>query len=171
MLAAHTLLVDAVTADERLLDRILANDGRFAKFRKVLNDEKVARVLTLQDVAHMLGVTADSLVNFANGRAPVLQGAASELPVSGQNDLGPITTSLDLRPAFERGAEPLGIVLDAISALGPGGGLMVEAPFHPMPLRRVLGGRGFESRAAQISPEHWQVVFRRGNPDPRGEMQ
>jgi uncharacterized protein (DUF2249 family) len=169
MFVADTLLIDALRHDEKVLDRILALDGRFAKFRKVLNDQRVASVLSLADVAHMLDVAAGALLDFANGEAPMkLQGAASEPPRSSQGSLEPIAETLDLRPEFERGIEPLMIVLDAISVLKPGTALMVEAPFHPMPLRRLLGGRGFESRAIQVSPEHWQVVFRRENSDAHG---
>jgi uncharacterized protein (DUF2249 family) len=172
MLVADTLLIDALRQDEGLLDRILAVDGRFAKFRKVLNDERAASVLSLQDVARMLDVAAGALVDFANGRAALtLQGTPSELPTFAQADPGSIEETLDLRPEFERGIEPLMIVLDAISALEPGAALMVEAPFHPLPLRRLLGGRDFGSRATQVSPEHWQVVFRRENSDAQKRMQ
>ncbi len=166
MLAADTLLMDALRRDEGLLDRILGFDGRFAKFRKVLNDERVARALSLEDVARMLDVAPGALLDFASGRGPMkLQSAPSAPPASGRIDPGSIRETLDLRPVFERGIEPLMIVLDAISALEPGAALMVEAPFHPLPLRRLLGGRGFESRATQVSPEHWQVVFSRENSD------
>lgn len=172
MLVADTLLIDGLAQDEQLLDRILALDGRFAKFRKVLNDERAASVLSLEDIANMLGVESGALLDFANGQAPMnLQPAASELATCSQVDLRSITTSLDLRPLFERGIEPLMNVLDAIAALEPRGVLMVEAPFHPLPLRRLLGGRGFESRAAQVSSEHWQVFFSREDSNGGRAMQ
>lgn len=172
MLAAGTLLIDALGHDEFLLDRILALDPRFAKFRTVLNDERVASSLRLEDIARMLDVAIGPLVDFANDRTPMkLPEIPSKLPTSSGIDLGSTTaTTLDLRPVFEKGTEPLMAVLDTVSALEPDATLIIKAPFHPLPLRRLLGGRGFESCATQVSPELWEVVFKREKSDGHGTM-
>ncbi|SDT57041.1 putative zinc-binding protein [Bradyrhizobium canariense] len=165
VLTADTSLIDGIMRDESLLDRIIALDGRFGKFRKVLNDERVAANVNLKDVAHMLDVEVRALLAFANGQAPMeMPGKPSELPVSGSIDASATARILDVRPLFERGIEPLMTILEAASALEGDAALIVEAPFHPLPLRRLLGGRGFESRAARLSSEHWQVAFRHEPP-------
>src|SRR5512134_792560 len=43
------------------------------------------------------------------------------------------------------------------SPLPVGAGLIIEAPFHPVPLRRVLGEQGFETFAEQLAAGHWRV--------------
>jgi len=162
MLQADTLLVDALKQDEKLLERIGALDERLKKFSKILGDERVASALSLKDVARMLDFTLDAFVDFANGQAPTnLRGVSFEVPALSQADIGTITKTLDLRPQFEQKKEPLMIVLDTVSSLKPDDALMVEAPFHPMPMRRLLGGWGYRSYATQLSPEHWQVTFKR----------
>ena len=44
---------------------------------------------------------------------------------------------LDVREDLSRGQEPLSRIMDAVAALGPGGVLVLRAPFEPLPLYRV----------------------------------
>ena len=67
---------------------------------------------------------------------------------------------IDLRTIFERGIEPLSLILNAVSSLRSEEHLLLDAPFHPLPLRRLLEGRGFDSRASQIGPAHWRIEIR-----------
>jgi hypothetical protein len=45
--------------------------------------------------------------------------------------------------------------------LAVGAGLIVEAPFDPVPLRNTLVEQGFESFAEQLAERHWRVCFHR----------
>jgi hypothetical protein len=162
MFVADTSLLDAVMRDETVLDRILATDSRFQKFRKVLNDERAAAILDFEDVAHMLGMPIQALISIANGEEPASSSPIGPEPhVVDRIDPSLSARTLNLRPLFERGVEPLSIVLEEISALATDTALMIEAPFHPLPLRRLLSGRGFDSLACQIAAEHWRVLFTR----------
>jgi len=38
--------------------------------------------------------------------------------------------------------------------------LMIEAPFDPLPLRRLMGRKGFSSYAQPVSEGHWQAFFK-----------
>lgn len=49
---------------------------------------------------------------------------------------------LDVRPALERGEEPLPHVLEALRELLPGSVLVLIAPFQPKPLEALLAARG-----------------------------
>jgi len=162
-LAPETRLIDAMASDEEILDRLIAHDPKIAKFKKVLNDERVARELRLADVARMLDLPVDEFLLVAKGTpfAEARGAAGVEPPQSGWLDEGARTKVLDLRPVFERGMEPLAMILEEVSRLEADTVLIVEAPFHPLPLRRLLAGRGFESLVRQLSSEHWQVAFRR----------
>jgi len=68
---------------------------------------------------------------------------------------------LDVRPMIARGEEPLTALLDVADKVGIGEILIVDAPFDPAPLRRLLDRKGFEDHAEQLSDEHWRVHFRR----------
>ena len=66
---------------------------------------------------------------------------------------------LDVRPSLVAGEDPLGLLLTAADAVGFGGFLVVDAPFNPSPLRRVLAARGFSSYGRRLGPAHWRVFF------------
>lgn len=160
-----TSLIDALLAEEAFLERLIAYRPVLAKFQPVLNDEHVARELRLADVARMVDLPVETLLAVTEGAAlPELPagmpaaGADMQL-ASGWVEPGEDRATLDLRPVFERGIEPLAMILDEIARLGPETTFMIDAPFHPLPLRRLLGGRGFESCARQLSAAHWQVAF------------
>lgn len=68
---------------------------------------------------------------------------------------------LDVRPILAKGIDPLEQILAKADTLPEQDILMIEAPFDPLPLRRLLAGRGYASHAVSLSPEHWQVFFKK----------
>ena len=68
---------------------------------------------------------------------------------------------LDVRPMIARGEEPLRRLLELAAGIAVGEAFIVEAPFDPAPLRRMLTHKGFEDHAEQLSDDHWRVYFRR----------
>jgi hypothetical protein len=66
---------------------------------------------------------------------------------------------LDVRPSLAAGEDPLGQILHAADAVDFGGFLVVDAPFNPSPLRRVLASRGFSSYGRRLNAAHWRVFF------------
>ena len=42
-----------------------------------------------------------------------------------------------------------------------GGGLVIDAPFDPVPLRRVLERRGFATFGRRLAEQHWRICCRR----------
>lgn len=71
------------------------------------------------------------------------------------------TTVLDVRPDLERGDEPFARIMEAAVGIQPGQSLIVIAPFEPVPLYDVLGGRGFQHEARKVTPNEWVVRFMR----------
>ena len=87
-----------------------------------------------------------------------------------------ITIAIDLRPLLAEGTDPLQTVLERIASLPADGVLVLDAPFDPLPLRRLLAGKGWSSEARRLADGHWQVTCRRdgkgrmaGDPPPPGE--
>lgn len=154
--------IELLLAEEEALERLVGHAPGIAKFRRVLNDERVAAGLRVADVARMLRLNVDTLLAVARGRdLPDPAGPAPEDPADdGWADEAAVRVALDLRPVFANGHEPLAMILDEIGRLPADAVLVVDAPFHPLPLRRLLGGRGYRSVGRQIAADHWQVAFR-----------
>lgn len=68
---------------------------------------------------------------------------------------------LDVRPFHERGEEPFEAIMSAVESLAPDQDFLLVNSFEPVPLYRVLEKRGFTHRTTEISPDEWQIVFRR----------
>jgi hypothetical protein len=49
--------------------------------------------------------------------------------------------------------------MEAAAALQPGESLLLIAPFEPVPLYGVLGGRGFQHETQKVAPDEWIVRF------------
>jgi hypothetical protein len=67
--------------------------------------------------------------------------------------------ALDVRPLLAGGEDPLGAILEAADGVGFGGFLVIDAPFNPSPLRRILAARGFSSYGRRLSGVHWRIYF------------
>lgn len=68
---------------------------------------------------------------------------------------------LDVRPILAGGGEPLSTILDTAATVREGDVLVLDAPFNPVPLRVLLGGKGFEAHTTELAPGHWRLYFRR----------
>jgi uncharacterized protein (DUF2249 family) len=173
--AAKDGLFDTMMADGGdLLGRWTAYEPKFKEFARVLSDEATARELRIVDVSRMLDVPVDDLLAIANGKvlAPRTPGGSAlddARPSWADEAVANVKESVDASAILGRGFEPLHTILKAVDRVGEGEVLMVQAPFHPKPLRRMLGGRGFESFAEQPAPDVWRAYFRRGAATARRE--
>lgn len=68
---------------------------------------------------------------------------------------------IDVRPILAAGEPPLGAVIQLAGAVAPGGVLLIEAPFDPQPLRRLLAGKEFATYGERLGPGHWRIWCRR----------
>lgn len=66
---------------------------------------------------------------------------------------------LDVRPILALGRDPFREIMAVAAEVPAGGTLLVIAPFNPLPLRDVLGGKGFRSEALQTDAGIWEVTF------------
>lgn len=158
-----TAWLELLLSEEAAFERLVVHAPRAGKFRRVLNDEEVARRLSVADVARMLGLSPELLLAVALDQPAdgLDRGTPAEPEDSAWADAAGLRVPLDLRPLFAAGHEPLATVLEAVDRLPGDAALVIDAPFHPLPLRRLLGGRGYPSAARCIAPDHWRVAFRR----------
>lgn len=71
------------------------------------------------------------------------------------------TVELDVREYHGRGEEPFDAIMSAVNTLGPEDVFVLINSFEPLPLYRVLEGKGFNHEAEQLSADHWRITFRR----------
>jgi uncharacterized protein (DUF2249 family) len=64
-----------------------------------------------------------------------------------------------VRPILASGEDPFARIMGVVAKLSPGTPLILDAPFDPAPLRRVLGQKGFAEHAECLAPDHWRVYF------------
>lgn len=161
----QTPLIDAMLADEDFFDRLMEHHPPTVKFQRVLNDEEVARELQLADVARMVDLPVATIVQIASGTLPNEHAplTAEEPLATGWIDSRQDATTLDMRPIFEAGIEPLMTILREVAQLDDGDVLILEAPFHPLPLRRLLKGRSVDSFARETPSGSWQIALRRAS--------
>ncbi|OIR02376.1 hypothetical protein GALL_155330 [mine drainage metagenome] len=75
--------------------------------------------------------------------------------------------TLDVRPLLAAGEDPLDSVVAAATPLTPEDELVLEAPFNPLPLRKILARIGFSSEALSAPGGMWRIACRR---DGRGAL-
>lgn len=72
-------------------------------------------------------------------------------------DAGPLR--FDVAALLDSGVDVFSTLTGAARALTPGHGLLVIAPFHPVPLRTLLAEDGLQSWADTDGDGQWQVRF------------
>lgn len=162
-----TVVADAIKRDPAVIDRLVAFDPKFRKLRNPVLRRVMARLVRFRDAARVAGVPLDALMAAVNGGdmpAPAPEGGTAEEEPRpdwlASVDEG-LARRLDVRPMLAANEEPLGAILHQAAKVSAGGVFLLEAPFDPMPVRRVLGRKGFVSHARPLGPDHWRVVFLR----------
>ena len=64
---------------------------------------------------------------------------------------------IDVRPLLRQGLDPLETVIARARGVVSHGSLTIEAPFDPLPLRRVLAQMGFSSDAVPVEEKYWRI--------------
>ena len=165
----QTWVADVIAADPSALARLVALDPRIA------DRDTVPADMTVQDLAWRCRVPLADVLAIAGaepggcGAAPASEagaGAAEPAP-SWLLEFDPATTaSVDVRPILAANGEPLGPVVEIAPRTEAGAVLIIDAPFDPQPLRRVLAGRGFTTFGRALSPGHWRVWCHKQTPVP-----
>lgn len=163
------VLRDDESARQRLLD-LLGPDSALAD---LIGEDAVPARLRVGEAARMAGVPLDRFTAVLSGAACPATDASKAPPppkpapcAAGPNDWFTQAeesgaTHLDVRPILASGRDPFADVMKLVPDVPPNGFLVVDAPFDPAPLRRVLAGKGFTSVGRPMGPGHWRICFRR----------
>lgn len=165
---ADTTIARALAADPGLVERLAAYHPAFKKLKSPLLRRTMARIATFADAARVAGVPLAALLDVANGAAPPARTpeekgeAATAAAPDWVRGLDPgAAARLDVRPILGAGEDPFARIMAVVAKLAPGGVLVLEAPFDPAPLRRVLARKGYAEHAERLAADHWRVYFRK----------
>lgn len=170
---AETVVAEAIAADPAVIERLARIHPAFEKLRNPLLRKVMARLVTFREAAKVAGVDIEVVLAAANG-APAEAAPAPTAAVAPDDEKAPLwvenkdlhdRVAIDVRPILAEGGEPLGPIMRLAATVPPGGLLVLDAPFDPAPLRRVLGNKGFDSYRRALAPDHWRVWFRRRHED------
>jgi uncharacterized protein (DUF2249 family) len=169
---AETKIAAALAADPALVDRLVAFNPVFRKLKNPILRRTMARLASFADAARVAGVPLEALLDVANGSPVPAQPSAEPRPAAPAEAAPPLPdwvraldraagASLDVRPVLAAGEDPFARIMAVVAKLAPGAALVLDAPFDPAPLRRVLAGKGFLDHAECLAPDHWRVYFRK----------
>jgi uncharacterized protein (DUF2249 family) len=157
--ALNTLLADALAADEGLLERLVQCHPAVERLRTPGFGRALSRMLNFADLAGLAGVDSEELLRVANGlRQPgplrvVEVASADPAWLSAASSV----ETLDVRPLIAHGEDPFHVIMAKLEHLKEGAALCIEAPFDPIPLRRMLDGRGMLCHRHRLSDAHWRI--------------
>lgn len=154
-----------------LLQVLMEASPAFHRLKNPLLRRTMPRLVTVAQAARIGGLSPEALVERLNRALGVKGVYPSPAPVAqGESRLGtpppswlpaPVGFQLDVRPILEGGGEPFPAIMAAAKEVEPGERLVLEVPFEPIPLYRVLAKQGFSAWCEQLGEEHYRAHFYR----------
>ncbi|MER3480262.1 MAG: hypothetical protein C4327_07195 [Meiothermus sp.] len=152
-----------------LLGVLVEASPAFARLKNPLLRRTMPRLVSVAQAARIGGLEPAALVERLNRALGIEPTREAEAPPD-ESLLGtpapawlerPIGFRLDVRPILAAGGEPFGAIMAAAQEVPEGERLILEAPFEPIPLYRVMRKKGFAAWCEQVGPEHYRVHFLR----------
>lgn len=175
--AASDRVSDVLSRDESLVEVFVRAAPQLAKLRNRAMRRVMARLVTIEQVARMAGVSCDALLNDLNSSLGIMPAVSSpaSAPPSDDRIAGPTVgaaarptgateVTLDVRDDLRAGREPFSAIMAAVANLGTGDVLHLRAIFEPLPLYAVLEKRGFSHESQAHADDDWSVWFWRATP-------
>lgn len=171
LIGAKDRLADAIAADPAVAERLAAFDPRFEVLKDAPSSRPFDSGATIEDVAAATRLPVVSVLAAINAGRSGPCGACH--PAQGEDEPGKDAppwfsdvdsaqaARVDVGPILAARQDPFAGVMRAANALPPAGVLLIDAPFNPQPLRRVLEDKGFVTYGQRIGSSHWQIWCRR----------
>lgn len=169
---ADTNVAEAIAADPSLIDRLSALCPMLERLRKPEERATFGPAFSLSDLAAEAGLRLSDLLLAANAQSP--GACAAEIDAAPEEDAPAWMTGfresdaahIDVRALISADEEPFTRVMATAAGVSKGGGLVLDAPFNPLPLRGVLGRKGFATYGRRLSESFWRVYGLRTADDP-----
>lgn len=140
----------------------------FKKLRNPILRRTVARVTSLAQAARVGGVPVTDMIQRLRRTAgqPDFVPDQSTSPTDTTSASAPewmdpekIVDTLDARPMIDKGEQPIGRVMHALTKLEPGRILEVITPFEPAPLIDKAASRGYRTWTTPKAPGEYRTYF------------
>ncbi len=154
----------------QLLDELIAASPAFAKLRNPLLRRTMPRLVSVAQAARIGGLEPDALLERLNRALGIDNPPAPAATQPAETRIGtpapawleaPVGFQLDVRPILAAGGEPFQNIMQAAAEVLVGQRLLLEAPFEPLPLYKVMEKKGFAAWCEQLAPQHFRVHFYR----------
>ena len=166
-ISAASRLMEVIAAEPAAIGRLAAVDPAFQDLG-ALSTSSSPLGPTLRELAERVGVPVAALLGVITGEAPAACLAADRVEKEHEARPGWLdhfqeaaAVRIDVRPSLAARRDPFTTVMAAAAEVPPGGGLRIDAPFDPVPLRRVLERRGFATFGRRLAEQHWHICCRR----------
>ncbi len=178
---ADTALAEALHVIPGMLDLLVTRLGPDNALSRLISAGPLpVDRLCVSDLAAIAGVSAEALLEMVGENAqsepqPALPPASPAFDPPPNRDWfleaeQNCAVRIDVRPLLAKGRDPFTIVVEAAENVEMGAFLILDAPFDPAPLRRVLANKGFLSVGRPVEPGYWRICFRRGSGAPDAEV-
>lgn len=67
--------------------------------------------------------------------------------------------TLDVREEIRQGREPFSLIMRTVMTLKPAEGLLLIAPFEPIPLYSVMANKGYAHQTKEQADGSWEILF------------
>ena len=169
MITADTNLGGLLDEHHELVEVLAECGGHFARLRNRLVRKVMAPRVTVAQAAALAGLPIADLMSTlrrAIGEPEDMATAAAALApsVAGSGTRPTVLDRLrvvevDVRDDIRRGEEPFARIMAVVKRLTPVETLVIRAPFEPVPLYDVLGGRGLAHWTERHAPDDWRTWF------------
>lgn len=163
---AETRLSDLIAINPRILERLAVRHPAFACLRDRPMAAQCAGLATLGELCRASRLSLDDLVSMLEDESRERIGGEGEdatapaetsIPAWVLAFAGTVAETIDVRPILSASGEPLAAVMRLAHAVRPRGRFVIDAPFDPWPLRRLLEGRGFVTHGHRMARDHVRV--------------
>lgn len=175
---ADSQVTDVIAVDPGVIERLVALHPVFRRLREPEGRETMGRMATLRDAAQIASAPVAVLLAVVNGDVPAPCAAGSwdaeeeQRPAWMDRFDEASAQRIDVRPLLADGDDPFSEIMAVVDKVPVAGGLMIDAPFNPSPLRRVLAVKEFATFGQCLAPGHWRIFCLQGEteeaePPPR----
>jgi len=168
---------DVLARDESLIEVFIHAAPQFAKLRNRAMRRVMARLVTIEHVARMAGLSCDDLLQDLNAALGIERPASPPAPAPRSDEhtasqtldtaarpRGATEVILDVRDDLRAGREPFSAIMATIANLAPDDVVHLRTIFEPLPLYAVLEKRGFVHESQARADDDWSVWFWRATP-------
>jgi len=171
-IVASDRVSDVLARDESLKEVFIQAAPQLAKLRNPAMRRVMARLVTIEQVARMAGLSCDDLLQDLNAALGVGRDASPPAPARRSDEHtarqprdtaarppGATEVILDVRDDLRAGREPFSAIMATIANLATDDVVHLRTIFEPLPLYAVLEKRGFVHESQAHADDDWSVWF------------